>query len=140
VKKLILVALVLISLCGTALVSSSKANAIEVYDCSSIAKSKQATCFAVCDKAPSSPLCKESQNQEDGVLGKSGILTRVVKVLIFLTTIASVIVIIVAGIKYITSQGDSGAVSGAKNSILYAVIGLVIALVAQLIVSFVLNR
>jgi hypothetical protein len=54
--------------------------------------------------------------------------------------VVAVIMVIVGGFKYITSNGDSGNVSGAKNTILYAVIGLVVVALAQFIVRFVLNR
>lgn len=49
----------------------------------------------------------------------------------------AVIMIIVGGLRYILASGDSNAVSGAKNTILYAVVGLVIILFAQVIVRFV---
>lgn len=54
--------------------------------------------------------------------------------------IIAVVMIIVGGIKYITSSGDSGNVQSAKNTILYAVIGLVVVALAQIIVKFVLER
>jgi hypothetical protein len=54
--------------------------------------------------------------------------------------IIAVVMIIVGGIRYITSGGDSGNVTAAKNTILYAVIGLVIVALAQVIVQFVLKR
>ena len=54
--------------------------------------------------------------------------------------IVAVIMIIVGGLKYITSGGDSGNVTGAKNTILYAVIGLVVVALAQFIVKFVLGK
>ncbi len=53
--------------------------------------------------------------------------------------IISVVMIMVGGVKYITSQGSSDSVSGAKNTILYAVIGLVVVALAQVIVRFVLG-
>jgi len=52
----------------------------------------------------------------------------------------SVFMLISAGLKYITSGGDSTGVGAAKNMILYAVVGLVVVALAQVIVSFVLNR
>jgi hypothetical protein len=48
--------------------------------------------------------------------------------------------IIIGGFQYITSSGDSGKVGTAKNTILYAIIGLVIVALAQFIVRFVLSR
>lgn len=50
----------------------------------------------------------------------------------------SVIMIIVGGFRYVISNGDTNGVSGAKNTILYAIVGLVIVLFAQVIVNFVL--
>lgn len=54
--------------------------------------------------------------------------------------IIAVVMIIVGGVKYITSQGESTNITAAKNTILYAVIGLVVVALAQIIVRFVLER
>lgn len=54
--------------------------------------------------------------------------------------IIAVVMIIVGGIKYITSSGESSNVTSAKNTILYAVIGLIVVALAQIIVKFVLAR
>lgn len=58
----------------------------------------------------------------------------------FIVGIAAVIMVIVGGMKYVTSAGDSSNVQGAKNTILYAVIGLVVVALAQIIVRFVLDE
>lgn len=54
--------------------------------------------------------------------------------------IIAVIMLIVGGINYITSQGDSSKTTKAKDTILYAAIGLVIVALAQVISHFVLER
>lgn len=54
--------------------------------------------------------------------------------------VVSVIMIIIGGLKYITSSGDSNNITSAKNTILYAIIGLVVVALAQFIVQFVLSR
>ena len=54
--------------------------------------------------------------------------------------IISVVMVIVGGIRYITSGGDSGKVASAQNTVLYAVIGLVVVALAQIIVQFVLKK
>ncbi len=64
----------------------------------------------------------------------------VVSILSFIVGLAAVIMIIVGGFKYITSSGDSSNISSAKSTILYAIVGLVIAVLAQVIVRFVLNQ
>jgi hypothetical protein len=54
--------------------------------------------------------------------------------------VVAVLMIIVGGFRYITSGGDSSNVAGAKNTILYAIVGLVIVALAQFIVKFVLGK
>lgn len=54
--------------------------------------------------------------------------------------VISVIMIIIGGAKYITSGGNDSNVAGAKNTIMYAIIGLIIVALAQVIVQFVLKK
>ncbi len=68
------------------------------------------------------------------------IIHSIINLFSLVVGVVSVIMIIVGGLKYITSGGDSGNVSGAKNTILYAIIGLVIVALSQVIVRFVLNK
>ena len=68
------------------------------------------------------------------------IVHTVVNVLGILVGIAAVIMIMVGGFKYITSGGDSGSLASAKNTVIYAVIGLVIVALSQGIVRFVLDK
>lgn len=66
-------------------------------------------------------------------------IKMVVQVAMYILGSIAVIMIIVGGIKYATSQGDSSSLQSAKNTILYSVIGLVVALAAYAIVSFVVS-
>jgi cytochrome bd-type quinol oxidase subunit 2 len=68
------------------------------------------------------------------------IVTTIVNIFSIVVGIVAVIMIVVGGFKYITSGGDSGNITSAKNTIVYAVIGLVIVALAQFIVQFVLNK
>ncbi|CAN5657844.1 hypothetical protein BH23PAT2_BH23PAT2_06000 [soil metagenome] len=70
----------------------------------------------------------------------NGIIATVINVFSLVVGVISVIMIIIGGLKYITSGGDAGNVTGAKNTILYAVIGLVVVALAQIIVRFVLDK
>jgi len=72
--------------------------------------------------------------------GPEEIITKITNIVLFITGIAAVIAIIFGGIQYILSDGDSAKINAAKNTILYAVIGLVVALLAKVIVSFVVRR
>lgn len=68
------------------------------------------------------------------------IVNQVVNIFSWIVGVVSVIMIIYGGFRYITSGGDSNGVTAAKNTILYAIIGLVIVALAQVIVKFVLQK
>lgn len=68
------------------------------------------------------------------------LLTQVINIFSVIVGVIAIFMIIFGGLKYITSGGDSGNVSGAKNTIIYALIGLVIVALAQFIVHFVLGK
>lgn len=70
----------------------------------------------------------------------SEIIKTIVNTLLFILGAVAVIMIILGGIRYAISQGDSNAITAAKNTILYAVIGLVVALLAYAIVNFVIDQ
>ena len=64
----------------------------------------------------------------------------VTNVLLFIIGAVAVIMIILGGIRYVTSNGESAQITAAKNTILYSVIGLVVALLAYAIVNFVIGQ
>ncbi len=72
--------------------------------------------------------------------GLTGIIKLAVNLLSLIVGVAAVIMIIIGGLKYITSQGESSNTASAKSTILYAVIGLIVVALAQFIVRFTLNR
>jgi len=71
--------------------------------------------------------------------GSNSIFTTVVNVLLFLIGAISVIMLIYGGIRYTTSGGNSASVTAAKNTILYAIIGLIIAFLAFAVINWVLG-
>jgi hypothetical protein len=85
--------------------------------------------------APAS--CAEDAEAEQSI---NDIIATVINIFSLVVGVVSVIMIIVGGLKYITSGGDSSNITGAKNTILYAIVGLVIVALAQIIVRFVLSR
>ena len=68
-----------------------------------------------------------------------GIFKTITNVLLFLIGAISVIMLIIGGIRYVVSGGDSSAVTGAKNTILYAIVGIVVAILAYALVNFVIG-
>ena len=72
--------------------------------------------------------------------GVTGVVHAVVNILSLVVGIAAVIMIVIAGFKYITSAGDTNKVANAKSTLIYALIGLVIAALAQFLVHYVLTQ
>lgn len=62
---------------------------------------------------------------------------NIISILLYAIGVVAVIMIVIGGISYVTSNGDSNKISQAKNTILYSVIGLVVAILGQAIVLFV---
>ena len=69
-----------------------------------------------------------------------GTIKNVGNILIFITGSISVLMIIIGGLRYTLSGGDQGTINGAKNTILYAVVGLVVSIAAYAIVNLVLSN
>ena len=89
-----------------------------------------------CVGAPDSELCKEMKNKGQFEAN----VKIIVNTLLYVLGAVSVLVIIVAGIMYTTSGGDPALITKAKNILLYAVVGLVVAISAYAIVNFVISR
>lgn len=90
--------------------------------------------------------CQGAQLGADGGCGGapgntlSDRIKTVVNILSTIVGIAAIVMIIVGGLRYVTSGGDSGSISGAKNTIIYAIIGLIVVALAQFIVRFVITQ
>ncbi|MDB5163226.1 MAG: hypothetical protein JWO54_157 [Candidatus Saccharibacteria bacterium] len=79
-------------------------------------------------------VCKNKNDSSDSLVN------NIVNTLLFVVGALSVLMIIIGGLLYVTSQGDSGSVTKAKNTVLYAVIGLIVALLAYAIVNWLFDR
>ena len=91
------------------------------------------------DGASAAKSADQSECLFNGDNCSDGIFKTITNVLLFLIGAVSVIMLIIGGIRYTISGGDSTAVTSAKNTILYAVIGIIVALLAYAIVNFVLG-
>lgn len=69
--------------------------------------------------------------------GDNSIFKRVTNILLFLVGAIAVIMLIIGGIRYVISGGDQAQVTSAKNTILYAIVGIVVAFLAYAAVNFV---
>jgi len=87
---------------------------------------------------PSGDACTFAGMDADEKLNK--IVSEVINFFSIIIGIIAVLMIIVGGFRYIISGGDSGNVTTAKNTILYAIIGLLVVVFAQFIVKFILGK
>lgn len=74
------------------------------------------------------------------LVGIDGVFTNITNTILYAVGIISVIMLIWGGLRYVVSGGDSKKVTDAKNTIMYAIIGLIIAILAYAIVHFVLTQ
>jgi hypothetical protein len=68
------------------------------------------------------------------------VIKKIINIISWVVGVISVIMIILAGFRYVTSGGQEKGVTGAKNTIMYAIIGLVVVALAQVIVRFVVSN
>ena len=99
---------------------SQAASAVGIYD--------------ACSTDPNNIVCANSSESVDPVI------KTVIRYLLIISGIVSVVMVIIGGLKYTTSNGDSAKLSSAKNTIMYSLIGLLIAIFAYAIVNFVVNK
>lgn len=68
------------------------------------------------------------------------VVASVINIASLIVGVIAVIMVVVGGLKYVTSQGDSSGTASAKNTVIYAIVGLIIVALAQTIVRFVVYR
>jgi hypothetical protein len=75
-----------------------------------------------------------------GTDSATSMATIIINTMLFILGIIAVIMIILGGIRYTTSDGDASRVKAAKDTIMYSIVGLVVAMLAFAIVNFVIGR
>lgn len=92
-------------------------------------------------KAKNSAACQDNRSTNSNpLLGTGhGILYHVIQIIILATGVAAVIMIIVGGMRFMTAGGDPQSVAKARGTLTYAIVGLIVAIIAQAIVSFVIS-
>ncbi len=74
------------------------------------------------------------------LFGANGLFRTISNTLIFIVGAVAVIMLIIGGLRYVLSSGNATSVEGAKNTILFAIIGIIVAILAFAIVQFVINK
>lgn len=93
--------------------------------------------FQNCGSNSGTAVCKAT---DDKLFGANSVWTNILNTLTFVTGAISALMIVIGGLRYTISGGDQGSISSAKNTILYAVVGLILSLMSYAIVNFVLTR
>jgi hypothetical protein len=78
-------------------------------------------------------------DQATSLFGSTGIFTTISNVMLFLVGAISVIMVVIGGLRYVISGGNTTSVGAAKNTILYAIVGLIISVLAYAIINFVIG-
>jgi hypothetical protein len=97
----------------------------------------------VCQKAADSTACKDNVDQssdDNSITGPNGVISKATNILTFIIGAAALIVIIISGLQFVLATGDPARIANARNALIYALIGMGIAVFAQVIVKFVVNK
>ncbi len=86
-----------------------------------------------CSSNSDTAVCKSKGDKVDNTV------KNITNLILWALGVVSVIMLVVGGFKYVTSNGDSNSIQSAKNTILYAVIGLVVAILGQVIITYVIS-
>jgi multisubunit Na+/H+ antiporter MnhB subunit len=81
--------------------------------------------------------CTSAGDAKNASGALTGHITGIVDTLLLIAGAIAVLIIILAGIRYVTSTGDAARVKAAKDTLLYAIVGLAVAILAYAIVNFV---
>jgi hypothetical protein len=124
--------LILLSLLATPLLFiPSHASAVDVF--------KQNVCER--GRASGATVCKEKDiGGSNPLTGTEGVLTNIINLLSIITGIVALIIIMLAGLKFITSSTNPQDVTNARERVIYACVALVIAAMAQVAVRFIIGK
>lgn len=84
--------------------------------------------------ASKSPNCDTSPTDENPLTGSNGMLIKITHFIAIIAGFAAIVVIIISGMRYITSGGDTQKAVGARNALVGALVGLVIIALADVII------
>lgn len=105
---------------------------------------KQGVCSDKTATGAKPDICNDNLSKSDDssnpILGKNGILTTGIKIFTLVLGVVTIFVLMINGVRMMTAAGDPNSINSARNGVIYALIGLVIAFSAQMLVTFVLNK
>ncbi len=93
-----------------------------------------------CSGAGATSAVCQGRSTSNPLVGPDGLLLKVTRIVGIIAGAAAVIVIIISGLRYILSAGDSTAAKTARNGLIYAVAGLFVIILAQAIIGFIITK
>jgi hypothetical protein len=90
--------------------------------------------------ANSSAVCKNGETTTNPLTGSNGLVVKITRIIAFVAGAAAVVIIMISGLRYINSGGDASKATQARNGIIYALVGLIVIISAQFIISLVMSR
>lgn len=129
IKRLIVMISLLLS---PLLLIPAPVSAVDVFENDSVCQDKNG--------ANQSAVCSDKKDRGNPLTGPEGILTRIISLLAIIVGIVALIMIILGGLKFITAGNNPQEVQNARERVIYALIALAIAGLAQAMVQFVLSK
>jgi hypothetical protein len=141
-RTLLLLLAILAAVAFSGLVVHKTAYAVDVFNiCSSDNQNPASDCVDCGSAAAPTDVCQDVNTQaKTNTNPIISDLKIAINLISFATGTASVIVIILSGLKFVTSGGDSSGISQARSGILYALVGIAVTVIAQSVVLFILDR
>lgn len=93
----------------------------------------------VCNQAKDSAVCQDKPETNNPLTRSDGLILKVTRLIAVVAGIVAVIMMIVGGFQFVFSGGESEKTAAARKTILYALIGLVVIVLAEAIITFVVN-
>lgn len=91
-------------------------------------------------KAAQSAVCKDKGGTTNPVTGNDGLLNKITNIVAAVAGVAAVILILISGIRFITAGGDANQASSARRTLIYALVGLVVIVLARAIIALVISK
>ncbi len=98
------------------------------------------SCSSPCTERKADGSCAKHDTNYNAESRLNKLIKSIVDILSVIIGIIAVIFVIIGGFKFITSGGDSGKVASARSTVIYAIVGLIVVALAQVLVRFVLNK
>jgi heme/copper-type cytochrome/quinol oxidase subunit 2 len=137
-KKIVTIIASMVAMLGIALTPLVPTPAYATRDCDDLDGSEQAGCAAcIVENTTNDWDSGECDRGDESDLTE--IIRTVINVMLFIVGILSVVMIVFGGIRYASSAGNKNAVDSAKNTIIYSVVGLVVAIVAFALVQWIFD-